>query len=203
MCTGNRLERGVRLLAYGSLAGAAARWVLQQPAVAGAIVGARITERQHSHQNKTLLAKVFLFDVSNPQAPVEVQSIEIGQRGTQAIALQDHHGITIQSASETHPARLAFGIDVHDIPTSNSGGPAQWYAWRETGLFTFEIQTGTNAGISQPGRMIVEARSDEQPWGPLRYNDRSVIVDDAVFYIHGEQVFSANWNSMGNFSGPK
>ncbi len=39
-----------------SISNVAARWVLQQPAVAGVIVGARITERQHRDQNKTLLS---------------------------------------------------------------------------------------------------------------------------------------------------
>jgi len=142
--------------------------------------------------------KVSLFDVSDGQSLREVQSIEIGKRGSGAHALQDHHAITIQPATDAHPTRVSFGIDVHDIPTSNSDG--RWYAWRETGLFAFEIQTGVNAGISQQGKMIVESLSDAQTYGPLRYNDRSVIVDDAVFYVHGELVFAANWNALSNFN---
>jgi len=144
--------------------------------------------------------KVSLFDVSDGQSLREVQSIEIGKRGSNAHALQDHHGITIQPATDMRPTRVSFGINVHDIPTSDSIGPASWYAWRETGLFAFEIQTGVNAGISQHGKMIVESLSDLQPYGPLRYNDRSVIVDDAVFYVHGEQVFAAKWNALSKFN---
>lgn len=147
--------------------------------------------------------KVSLFDVSNAEGPIEVNSIEIGKRGTQSMALQDHHGITIQPATADHPTRLTFGIDVNDIPNANSDGPAGWYDWSRTGLHAFEIQTGINAGISEHGSMIVETRSDQQNWGPLRYNDRSVIVNDAVFYIHGELVFAAPWNSLESISGPE
>ena len=49
-----------------SVSNVAARWVLQQPAVAGVIVGARITERQHRDQNKALLS--FALDEQDIQA---------------------------------------------------------------------------------------------------------------------------------------
>jgi len=147
--------------------------------------------------------KVSLFDVSDPQAPREVQSLEIGKRGTQSEALRDHHGITVQRATAEHPTRLAIGIDVHDRPTPYSNGPSGWYDWRESGLFGFEIETGANAGITQHGKMIVESWSEQQPWGPQRYGDRSIIVNDSIYYIHGEQVFGANWNAMQNINGPR
>ncbi len=147
--------------------------------------------------------KVSLFDVSDPSSPKEVQSHEIGKRGTDSEALRDHHGITVQAATDEHPARLAFGINVADIQPSYNDGPRTWYEWRETGLFTFEINTGANAGITQHGSMIVESRSNSQRYGPNLYGDRSVIVDDAVFYVHGNQVYGANWNSLMNFSGPR
>ncbi|MBX2883292.1 MAG: beta-propeller domain-containing protein [Granulosicoccus sp.] len=147
--------------------------------------------------------KLSLFDISNPASPREVNSIEIGKRGSHSGALADHHGIRVVPATDEHPTRVAISIDVNDIPNTYSQGPGGWYDWRETGLFGFEIQTGANAGISRQGQMIVERRSDEQPWGPTRYEDRSVLIKDAVFYIHGEQVYGANWNSMSNINGPR
>lgn len=147
--------------------------------------------------------KLSLFDVTSPESPIEVQSIEIGKRGSNSGALQDHHGVTVQNANDDHPTRVAISIDVNDISNAYSQGPGGWYDWRETGLFGFEVQTGANAGISQHGKMIVEQRSDQQPWGPLRSQDRSIIFNDAVFYIHGEQVYGANWNSMNTINGPR
>ena len=147
--------------------------------------------------------KISLFDVADPAAPAEVQSIEIGRRGSNSNALYDPHGITVQLGADGEPARLAIGIDVADIPTPYSSGPSGWYDWRESGLHGFEIRTDANAGISEHGKMIVEARSPQQPYGPYRGEDRSVIVNDSVFYIHGEQVYGANWNALGNFNGPR
>jgi len=147
--------------------------------------------------------KLSLFDVSDPQSPREIQSIEIGKRGSDSEALRNPHGISVQRATASHPTRVSFSISVNDIPNEYSSGPGGWYDWRETGLFGFEINTGANAGIVQRGQMIVERRSDQQPWGPLRYNDRSVLVNDAVYYIHGEQVFGAKWNSMSVINGPR
>lgn len=147
--------------------------------------------------------KLSLFDVANPAAPSEIQSIEIGRRGSESNALRDHHGFTFRPSTDGQPARLAVSIDVHDIPPPFDYGPATWYNWRESGLHTFNIDTSGNPGITQVGRMIVEAASPQRPWGPIRGNDRSVLVDDAVFYIHGEQVFGANWYNLGGFNGPR
>ena len=147
--------------------------------------------------------KLSLFDVSDPASPKEVQSIEIGKRGSESEALRDHHGITLQIPTDGQPARLALGINVADINTGGNTGPQTWHQWRETGLFAFEISTDANAGINQHGSMIVESRSKNQEYGPRYHGDRSVLVNDAVFYIHGNQVYGANWNSLGNFNGPR
>ncbi len=147
--------------------------------------------------------KVSLFDVSNPADPREVQSLEIGKRGTESSALYDHHGITYRPERDGEPGRLAFSIDVADIPPDFFDGPRTWYFWRESGLHAFEIRTGDDAGISDAGKIIVEAATPQMPWGPQRGNDRSLFVDDAVFYVHGEQVYGARWGDLGNFNGPR
>lgn len=146
--------------------------------------------------------KITLFDVSDATSPTEVQSIEIGKRGTNSDALFDHHGITVQQASESRPARLLLGIDVADIDPGYNDGPWTWYNWSHTGLYGFEVQTGANAGLSHHGQMVVERKSDNQLW-PQRGGDRSAIVHDTVYYIHGEQVYGANWDSLPNFNGPR
>lgn len=146
--------------------------------------------------------KLSLFDISNAASPMEIQALEIGRRGSNAEALYDHRSITYRPGQDGGPGRLAFGIDVNDIPSGDISSIAPFYRWRETGLHTFEIHVGDNAGIVPRGNMIVEAASPTNPRGPLYFGDRSVFVNDAVFYIHGDQVYGANWGSVEDFNGP-
>lgn len=149
--------------------------------------------------------KLSLFDVADPTSPKEVQSLEIGKNGTQSNALYNPHAVTVQLGDDQRPTRLAISIDLHDIPTPYSGQPGGWYDWRESGLFGYEIKTDVNAGIAEHGRMIVESRGTnlypEYYYGTA--DERSVIVNDGVFYIRGEKVYAGNWNSLGNFNGPR
>jgi len=152
--------------------------------------------------------KLSLFNVADPQAPVEVQSVVIGQRGTEATALQNHRAITIQPATDQHPTRVAFGIDVAGRPNPTeapSGRDATiWYPWNFTGLHGFEVRTGADAGVSSTGVMIVESASNgDFRYGPLAGDDRSVIFNDSVYYIHGPDVYAAPWSDMGNRVGPR
>ncbi|MEE9320957.1 MAG: beta-propeller domain-containing protein [Granulosicoccus sp.] len=150
--------------------------------------------------------KLSLFDVSDVTAPREVQSVIVGQRGTEATALHNHRAITIQSATDQHPTRVAFGIDVagNAIPDSQPSGDAafEWHQWSYTGLHGFEVRTGSDAGITTTGVLRVENAN-----GPYSYprsgDDRSVMVNDSVFYIHGANVWSAPWNDMANPVGPR
>lgn len=150
--------------------------------------------------------KLSLFDVSDPSAPREVQSVIVGQRGTESTALHNHHAITIQAATDQHPTRVAFGIDVagNAMPDSQPSGDAafDWHEWNYTGLHGFEVRTGSDAGITTTGVLQVENSA-----GPYSYpgagDDRSVMVNDSVFYIHGANVWSAPWNDMANPVGPR
>ncbi len=149
--------------------------------------------------------KISLFNVADAQNPTEVQSIVIGERGSDAEALRNHRAITIQPANDNHPTRLSFGIDVagnaEPRPISN---PWEWYSWSYTGLHGFEITTGANAGINSKGVMKVEsAENSEFGYGPQARGDRSVMVDDTVYYIHGSQVYTANWSNLSNVTGPR
>jgi hypothetical protein len=150
--------------------------------------------------------KLSLFNVSNPREPREVQSLLIGQRGTEAEALYNHRGITVQRATDQHPTRIAFGIDVAGNPSptrpSNENEAWQWYDWNFTGLHGFEVRTGSDAGIVNVGVMRVESNNGNNYY--RRYGeDRSVIVNDSLFYIHGPEVFAGAWNNMSNYVGPR
>ncbi len=150
--------------------------------------------------------KLSLFNVEDANNPYEVQSMVVGERGTESQALTNHRAITIQPANENHPTRIAFGIDVAGAEDPRTDAdPWTWYPWNYTGLHGFEVRTGADAGITANGKMVVESASspDGFRYGPQLGNDRAVIAGDAVYYIHGSRVFVSNWFDMDNFTGPR
>lgn len=150
--------------------------------------------------------KLSLFDIADASNPTEVQSIVVGERGTEAAALQNHRAITVQAATDSHPARVAFGIDVHGLanPRPATNDPSVWFPWNYSGLHGFDINVGSGAGIEARGAMIVNSASNPR-LSTFSYGgqDRSVIVGDAVYYIRSSEVFASTWGNLGDFVGPR
>lgn len=147
--------------------------------------------------------KLSLFNVSNPAEPTEVQSLVVGQRGTHSQALEDHRAITVQPATESHPLRVSIGIDVNgqtfpDVPTP-AASAFTYYPWSYSGLHGFEVQVGADAGIVSRGSLVVDrASSNNNPYYNFYGRDRSVMVNDSVFYIRGSSVYAAPWDDLAN-----
>lgn len=142
--------------------------------------------------------KLSLFDVSDTSAPTEVSSVTVGQRGTQTAALFDPKAVTIQPENGVHPHRVTLGIDVagmFDAPLPNATGadPAVRYDYRYTGLHGFEVVTGENASITSVGALLADNDADIAPESA---GDRSVLIDDNVFYIHDLDIYAARWGEF-------
>ncbi len=148
--------------------------------------------------------KLALFDVSNAAVPTEVQSLIIGQRGSQSNALNDHRAITIQPATDQHPTRVALSIlvagEVMPVTRPSPDEAWNWYDTQYTGLHGFDVRTGADAGISLAG--VMKPAGNNNPWW-YGFNDRSVIYNDSVYYIRGDEVFAAPWTQMDNPVGPR
>ncbi|MDY6984725.1 MAG: beta-propeller domain-containing protein, partial [Pseudomonadota bacterium] len=156
--------------------------------------------------------KIALFDVSNPASPREIDSKILGKRGTESDVLYDHHAFSYLPAQGDEPARFAIPVQLHDRPATWQGfdvsSPQAWYDHTHTGLYSFEVGP---QGITQAGRIIAEvAAQPELPRGivpvdttrigvdliaPIYawYGDRSVLKDDAVFYVHNGKVLTSFW----------
>ena len=152
--------------------------------------------------------KLSLFDVGDPSAPREVESLVVGQRGTEANALYDHRGITVQRATDEHPTRVSFGIDVAgETFPERRPRPVEafdFYGWRYTGLHGFDVTGGDGADIEYRGAMVVERLGDDgRRYGPSAYEDRAVMVNDTTYYVHGAEVWIAPWDDLGNPAGPR
>lgn len=154
--------------------------------------------------------KLALFDVSNPANPREIDSKVLGKRGTESEVLYDHHAFSYLPAQGDEPARFAIPVQLHDRPATwhgfDAGSPQAWYDYTHTGLYSFEVGP---QGITQAGRIIAEtAEQRELPGGAVAgsriaidliapmyawYGDRSVLKDDAVFYVHDSKVLTSFW----------
>ena len=154
--------------------------------------------------------KLALFDVSNPQDPTEVDSVEIGARGTDSDALHDHHAVTWLPADpgQGRPARLALPIKLHAssdalVPTE----PWQFYPWTHTGLYLFDIYDGSGpekrmSGIVERGQMVVES-ADTDNQGYYSLGDRALLKGDGIHYLHGDSIWSAMWDNPDSMVGPQ
>jgi hypothetical protein len=144
--------------------------------------------------------KLSLFNVSIPASPTEVQSVLIGQRGTHSNALSDHRAITIQPATDDHPLRVSFSIDVYGEsspePVTDVSSVSQYYNYRYSGLHGFEVKVGADAQIIPKGVLLVNPDADVN-YGAYGV-DRSVMVNDALFYITGSRVSAAMWGDLAN-----
>lgn len=168
--------------------------------------------------------KVALFDVANPAQPKEINSIVLGKRGTDSDVLWDHHAFSYLPPTGNTPARFAIPVRLHDTKPTwerwDATQPSAWYDYTHTGLYSFEASA---RGLSQAGRLIAEVAAPPQAASagrdvigsdPTRgaaastsvfvpvfisYGDRSVLKDDAVFYIHDGKVLSSFW---GQNKGP-
>ncbi|MFM1895224.1 MAG: hypothetical protein RLZZ385_298 [Pseudomonadota bacterium] len=152
--------------------------------------------------------KLSLFDVADPGNPREVDALVLGRRGTESAVLSDHHALSFLPATNGQPARLAIPVQLHDRTPSWEGfdasEPSAWYEHTHTALYAFEVD---GQRLNLAGRII---GSDAELGGgspptvrigwilPYRpgFADRSVLMDDAVFYVHQDRVIAARWGEF-------
>lgn len=163
--------------------------------------------------------KLSLFDVANPAQPREIDSVVLGKRGTDSDVLWDHHAFTYLPAAGDEPARIAIPVRLHDTRPGwehfDATEPSAWYDYTHTALYSFEVGP---QGISQAGRIVAEERetlcmpardcivtatgtdagntqTNTSLFAPvfIQYADRSVLKDDAVYYVHGGDVQASFW----------
>lgn len=167
--------------------------------------------------------KLSLFDVANPAQPREIDSLVLGRRGTESDVLWDHHALSYLPALGSEPARVAIPVRLHDrTPTwqrFDATAPSAWYDYTHTALYSFEVNA---QGISQAGRIVADvAPTSTSPGGGsvrpaagdtasslpagstfvpayFQFADRSVLKDDAVFYLHDGRVLGSLWGENRN-----
>jgi len=134
--------------------------------------------------------KVELFDVRDLTRPRSVSAYRFGRSWSEA--LWNPHALTFVSLpGATTRHRLALHLDVFDTPLSNQG-----YAWTYSGLHLFEI-TGLEVDAPQFHFQGV-ITAEDAAHGSRTFFDpvRSVLHDDSVFYVYGDQNLSSLWQNI-------
>jgi hypothetical protein len=146
--------------------------------------------------------KIALFDVSDPLALREVDSLVIGKRGSDSAASYGHHGITFvaDSVEGERLGRLALPIRRHDRIGVywQEGDPAAWYDWSDTALHQLAIHRpeGGGAALRTVGTIVAATASDSHQWDSSDLGrQRSVMVNDSLHYLLEDRLISADWGS--------
>lgn len=142
--------------------------------------------------------KLELIDIRNSALPVVQSKLVIGDSYSQSEALYDLRSISLLEL-ENGNQKLALPINVwqEDETTQQSN-------WLESGLFLFNIETvaDNEFSLSLTGKIIAESASNELQYPMASWLGRSKIHDDAIFYLHGNQIFTSLWTNLAEINGP-
>ena len=133
--------------------------------------------------------KVSLFDIRDITKPTLVSNHIFGDAGSWSEALYNPHALTfLQNGPDQFRVALPIMLYKNEVIKDFLE-----YRWLNTGLHMFEINgVSDKASLNYIGNLIAETNEQgEYPaWGGY---DRSVLHDNAVYYLHNTKVHSAFW----------
>ena len=140
-------------------------------------------------------SKLELFDVSDLSAPASLNTSVIGSEGEYSYseAIYNRHAFTYL-AGDT--------VDRISLPATVSGYDEGQYRY-DHGLYLFEVDKSTDAStasLSEVGYLSADPEPDDATF--YHSNSRSIIHDDAVYFITGAYVWSAPWATNNTQQGP-
>ena len=144
-------------------------------------------------------AKVSLFDVSDISAPREIKSI-VYENGYTPVEY-DYKALShVTTESGTH--RFALPIERWQT-TSITDGESTFIMWQpENFLSLLEVSSSSsNAELIHIGDIMAKGESKESG-NYSSWDDRSVLHDNDVYYIHGNQVWRSFWPTPEQVTGP-
>ncbi|MFH1133932.1 MAG: beta-propeller domain-containing protein [Nanoarchaeota archaeon] len=132
--------------------------------------------------------KLALFDVSDVAHPVQVDSVEIGQSGTDSEALRDHKAFLFSKS------KGLLVIPVSEQAMKNPNRPELgWSNWQGAQVFTI-----TDQGFALKGRITHADAEDNYYWYySTSLVRRSLFMDDTLYTISNTKVLM---NSLDDLS---
>lgn len=136
--------------------------------------------------------KLSLIDVTDPANPYEKQQITIGKRGTETAVSQTHHALTTLAQGNT--LQTALPIRLHTNPPTYQNGDSTYYNWTQDELYRLNIDT-LNGTLTPLSPLIGNANTAQDPYAysSTWATDRSAIIDNNVYYLHGDQLTAQPW----------
>ena len=150
-----------------------------------------------------------LFDVSGTGAARELDSIVIGERGSQSDLLYDIHAFSFLPASQQLQQPFKFTIPVsvlgETFPPLDISNPTAFKDWSHTGLFLFEVDpTAATPSFKHIGEIkAAQSETSQQFQDSSVGTNRAILFDDGLFYSHNQQVWSSNWLTPDQAVGPQ
>jgi uncharacterized secreted protein with C-terminal beta-propeller domain len=144
-------------------------------------------------------AKVSLFDISDVSAPREIRSI-VYENGYTPVEY-DYKALS-HVITDNGSHRLALPIERWKT-SSVSDGDTTFMVWKpENFLSLLEISSDSaNAELTHVGDIIAD--DENTGFGSnSSWDDRSVIHNNDVYYIHGAQVWRSYWLTPDQITGP-
>jgi hypothetical protein len=130
--------------------------------------------------------KLALIDIADPTQPRELARSVIGQRGTDAAVLHDHHGIALQSVGQQ--MRIGLPVRRHDTPSPYTAGqPSDYYQFTRNELqrFVVDLETRTLQALNPLPSSLSQERSI--------FNDRALLWQNQVHYYQDGIWLSTPW----------
>ncbi|QTL37666.1 beta-propeller domain-containing protein [Pseudoalteromonas viridis] len=142
-------------------------------------------------------AKVSLFDVSDMSAPSLVDE-KVFSGGFSPVEF-DYHAFSYIKHSD---GVFRMTLPVESWLTENdSENSVSWYKRNE--LAAFEVHTGETPKLLYMGSSTAEQQPDADTsqyfWAG---DDRGILHDEHIYYVHGNFVWSSLWQSPQDTSGP-
>lgn len=139
--------------------------------------------------------KVELFDVSNIAQPLSLGSDVLGGRGSYSEARYDRHAFSYLADVN--------GVDRFTLPADLTADDDS-YRLVESGLYLYEIRdksTPSLASLNRTGSAVIYSEGTGNEYFYSSRN-RSILHDDAVYYIRDDEVFSLMWTDPQTLGGP-
>jgi len=128
--------------------------------------------------------KLSLFDISNPRRPLQVDTIQLGSRGTHSPANQHHHAFTSLKMRQSSITRVS--LPIHLVKKENKS-----YKGKDA-LHQFEVNSKTKK-IKQVGK-LAPPKTNKKYWY-WNSTDRSIIIDNKVYYYQNGKIWAGIWGA--------
>jgi len=145
-------------------------------------------------------AKISLFDVSDIDAPIEINYIVYANGYTPVE--YDYRALTVL-AMENGSYRFALPIERWLSESTVDENQQQidiWYPEHELALV--EVTSSTNQGqLLNVGKIKIAQDLNNIDYSS-GWDDRALFHFDDIYYIHGRHVWQSNWVSVDDVEGP-